>query len=252
MLCWLYVCQGMRFLAGTAVTSVGGQPHLGAHARPSREPANGGHDARGTICADRPYGGLRGCSSMAEHQLPKLNMRVRFPSSAPCDVSGHPGRPNPIDVGSAVRRSAGRSGWSPGALVALGWVEDELPDEFAGDGVDDADVKVLDEDDDAGSGVGSVDADGAEPGRRGRPSALRAGSGRLPLPCRLRRSPSQSDPGEVLTRILAVRWSRSCPGDVVTAPATAQPDPTGFRHDRSLRPALPSVRHVLRHVSTMS
>ena len=26
----------------------------------------------------------RRCSSMAEHQLPKLNTRVRFPSSAPC------------------------------------------------------------------------------------------------------------------------------------------------------------------------
>jgi hypothetical protein len=26
---------------------------------------------------------LRGCSSMVEHQLPKLAMRVRFPSSAP-------------------------------------------------------------------------------------------------------------------------------------------------------------------------
>ena len=26
---------------------------------------------------------------MAEHQLPKLNTRVRFPSSAPCDVAGH-------------------------------------------------------------------------------------------------------------------------------------------------------------------
>ncbi len=30
-----------------------------------------------------PLAGVRGCSSMAEHQLPKLNMRVRFPSSAP-------------------------------------------------------------------------------------------------------------------------------------------------------------------------
>ena len=28
-------------------------------------------------------GGLRGCSSMVEHQLPKLRTRVRFPSSAP-------------------------------------------------------------------------------------------------------------------------------------------------------------------------
>src|SRR5699024_9737153 len=32
---------------------------------------------------------MRGCSSMVELQLPKLTARVRFPSPAPCDVSGH-------------------------------------------------------------------------------------------------------------------------------------------------------------------
>jgi len=48
-------------------------------------------------------------------------------------------------------------------LVALGWVEDEFADEFAGGGVDDADVEVLGQDEDAGSGVGSADADGVEP-----------------------------------------------------------------------------------------
>jgi hypothetical protein len=50
--------------------------------------------------------------------------------------------------------SAGGAGWASGALVALGCVEDELAEEFAGGGVDDADVEVLGEDDDAGSGVG--------------------------------------------------------------------------------------------------
>ena len=35
------------------------------------------------------------CSSMAEHQLPKLNTRVRFPSSAPCDVARHPNSSEP-------------------------------------------------------------------------------------------------------------------------------------------------------------
>jgi hypothetical protein len=35
-------------------------------------------------------------------------------------------------------------------LVALGCVEGELAEEFAGGGVDDADVEVLDEQDDAG------------------------------------------------------------------------------------------------------
>ena len=49
------------------------------------------------------------------------------------------------------------------ALVALGGVEDELAEEFAGGGVDDADVEVLDEHEDVGSGVGSADADGVEP-----------------------------------------------------------------------------------------
>jgi hypothetical protein len=54
------------------------------------------------------------------------------------------------------------SGWSAGALVALGWVEDQVAEEFAGGCVDDADVQVLDQDDDAGSGVGSADADRVE------------------------------------------------------------------------------------------
>src|SRR6187455_714281 len=66
-----------------------------------------------------------------------------------------------------VRPSFGWSacwpGWSSGALVALGRVEGQFADEFAGGGVDDADVEVLDQDDDAGSGVGSADADGVEP-----------------------------------------------------------------------------------------
>jgi hypothetical protein len=35
----------------------------------------------GRLVAD--IGATRGCSSMAEHQLPKLIVRVRFPSSAP-------------------------------------------------------------------------------------------------------------------------------------------------------------------------
>jgi hypothetical protein len=46
-------------------------------------------------------------------------------------------------------------------LVALGGVEDELAEQFAGS-VDDADVVVLDEGEDVGSGVGSADADGVE------------------------------------------------------------------------------------------
>jgi hypothetical protein len=48
-------------------------------------------------------------------------------------------------------------------LVALGGVESEFAEELASGGVDDADVEVLDEDQDAGSSAGSADADGVEP-----------------------------------------------------------------------------------------
>jgi hypothetical protein len=48
------------------------------------------------------------------------------------------------------------------ALVIHGWVEDELSDDFAGGGVDDADVEVVDQHQDMGSGGGSADADVVE------------------------------------------------------------------------------------------
>ena len=44
-------------------------------------------------------------------------------------------------------------------LVVPGRVEGELAEQFAGRGVDDADVQVLDQEQDAGSGVGAADAD---------------------------------------------------------------------------------------------
>jgi hypothetical protein len=44
-------------------------------------------------------------------------------------------------------------------LVVPGGVEDELAEEFAGGGVDDFDVEVLGEDQDAGSVVDAADAD---------------------------------------------------------------------------------------------
>jgi hypothetical protein len=46
-----------------------------------------------------------------------------------------------------------------GGLVVPGGVEGEFAEEFAGGGVDDADVQVLDEHDDVGPGVGPADAD---------------------------------------------------------------------------------------------
>ena len=44
-------------------------------------------------------------------------------------------------------------------MVVPGGVEDEFAEEFAGGGVDDSDVEVLDEDQDAGSVVDAADAD---------------------------------------------------------------------------------------------
>src|SRR5438128_6804844 len=57
----------------------------------------------------------------------------------------------------------GWSGWSSGGLVVASWVDGEVAEEFSGGGVNDADVEVVDEQDDVGSGVGSADADVAEP-----------------------------------------------------------------------------------------
>src|SRR4051812_10451101 len=57
----------------------------------------------------------------------------------------------------------GWSGWSAGGLVVVSGVDGQFAEEFAGGGVDDADVEVLDEQDDVGSGVGSADAEVAEP-----------------------------------------------------------------------------------------
>jgi hypothetical protein len=40
---------------------------------------------------------------------------------------------------------AGWAGWATGGLVVLAGIEDEVAEELAGGGVDDADVQVLDE-----------------------------------------------------------------------------------------------------------
>jgi hypothetical protein len=49
--------------------------------------------------------------------------------------------------------------WSSGGLVVASGVNDQFAEQVAGGGVHDADVEVLDEQDDGGSGVGSPDAD---------------------------------------------------------------------------------------------
>jgi hypothetical protein len=48
-------------------------------------------------------------------------------------------------------RFRGRAGGFAGGLVVAGGVDGELAEEFAGGGVDDADVQVLDEQQDVGS-----------------------------------------------------------------------------------------------------
>ena len=47
-------------------------------------------------------------------------------------------------------------------MVVLGGVEGEVAEEFAGSGVDDGDLQVLDQEQDGGSGVGSAEADVVE------------------------------------------------------------------------------------------
>ena len=66
------------------------------------------------------------------------------------------------DICKARTHGSGFGPWSFSGLVVLVEVDGELSEEFAGDGVDDSDVEVLDEQDDVGSGVGSADADVAE------------------------------------------------------------------------------------------
>ena len=62
---------------------------------------------------------------------------------------------------SFLGSSGGAFGCSGWLVVACG-VEGQFAQELAGGGVDDADLEVLDEQDDAGSGVGSPDADVVE------------------------------------------------------------------------------------------
>ena len=66
------------------------------------------------------------------------------------------------DIGNSRTHVCGFGSSSFSGLVVAAEVDGELAEEFAGDGCDDADVEVCDEQDDVGSGVGSSDADVAE------------------------------------------------------------------------------------------
>jgi len=63
------------------------------------------------------------------------------------------------DIGNP--RTCGFGGFScfEAWLVAAVWVEGEVAEEFAGGGVDDSDVEVVDDENDWGVFVGAADAD---------------------------------------------------------------------------------------------
>src|SRR4029453_18046225 len=88
---------------------------------------------------------------------------VRFPPAPLCDLSGDPGQPEPSLWVGLLWFSGWGDGWSAGGLGVDVGVEGEVAEQFAGGGVDDADVAVGGEQGDAGSGVGSADADVVEP-----------------------------------------------------------------------------------------
>jgi len=81
---------------------------------------------------------------------------VQVPPPTPCDVAGHPLGPNPHS-GFGFRVFRGCSGLS-GAVVAAVGVDGAVAQDSAGCGVDDADVEVVDEEDDGGSVEGSPSA----------------------------------------------------------------------------------------------
>src|SRR4051794_36972024 len=81
-----------------------------------------------------------------------------------CDVARHRQGPEPASgFGFLVFLGSVGSSWSAdggaGAVVAVVGVEGEVAEDFAGGGVDDADVVAVDEEDDAGSVEGSAEAD---------------------------------------------------------------------------------------------
>jgi hypothetical protein len=97
----------------------------------------------------------------AQRSMVRRRSTVRFRKGAPCDVARHRNDPEPT-LGFGVFASAGGSGWAANGLVVAGGVEGEFAEEFAGSGVDDADVQVVDEQQDVGSGVGPAGADVVE------------------------------------------------------------------------------------------
>jgi hypothetical protein len=76
-----------------------------------------------------------------------------------CDVSGHRNDPEPLMGSGSFWLGAG---WAAEWLVVAGLVDGELADEFAGGGVDDPDVQVVNEHEDGRAGVLVAGADVVE------------------------------------------------------------------------------------------
>ena len=71
-------------------------------------------------------------------------------------------RTHVLGRGFVFAGSFGAAGWFAGAVVAAVWVDGECAEEFAGGGVHDADVEVVDEQYEGGSGVRPADADAVQ------------------------------------------------------------------------------------------
>jgi hypothetical protein len=89
-------------------------------------------------------------ADLQPHPEPRAQVRILLGApllGAPCDLSGHRNDLEPTSgFGFGVLSSAGCSGrgpgWAAGGLVVAFGVEGELAEEFAGGGVDDADVEA--------------------------------------------------------------------------------------------------------------
>jgi hypothetical protein len=138
-----------------------------------------------------------------------------------------------------VLQSSGQDRSVSPVLIVAGGIDGQLAQQFAGGGVDDVDVQVLDQQQDVGCGVGSADADVVQ-------AAAQA----------------QGDAAVLVNVVVRTRsWVsavRSVPEVALGACGVggrggSQPD---FRHGRGPtgRPSCPetSVRHVMRHLSGIS
>src|SRR5918992_1807746 len=100
--------------------------------------------------------GLPGIASTVSLNHPRSPAMLADRSAIPIANSetGH------LNVGSGWWCCCG--GWWVDGLVVAGGVDDQLAQQLAGGRVDDADLEVVDEQQDGGSGVGSADAEVVE------------------------------------------------------------------------------------------